>query len=322
MSIAATGEPLALRDMGSFFAGGREVTVADRPTARLYISDTLPDFRHDPNGRYAIEACYVQYFLPVAASGDPVLLLHGGGFSGACWETTPDGRPGWLELLLRLGRAVYVIDSVERGRAGWCALPGIWPDAAIMRTAEEAWRIFRLGPADGFAARRTHPGGRFPLPAFPELMKQFVPRWPDSDSRALPAILEAVRRIGRCTIIVHSSGAGLAYRIATESPELVSGIIALEPNGTPPDLPGCLADSRFLALFGDYCDGDPLWQGLRAQIRDLHDRLGNRGACAAVLDLAAHGLPGHSHMMMMDVGNEAVLALALSELAALSSPLP
>ena len=49
-----------------------------------------------------------------------VVFMHGGGLSGSMWETTPDGRPGWSRLFLEAGHPVYVIDGVERGRAGWC----------------------------------------------------------------------------------------------------------------------------------------------------------------------------------------------------------
>ena len=45
-----------------------------------------------------------------------------GGLTGACWETTPDGRPGWLHNFLSAGFAVYVLDNVERGRSGFVQL--------------------------------------------------------------------------------------------------------------------------------------------------------------------------------------------------------
>jgi hypothetical protein len=46
--------------------------------------------------------------------------------TGACWEATPDGRPGWLTVFLRARLPVDVLDNVERGRAGWCCLPDVW----------------------------------------------------------------------------------------------------------------------------------------------------------------------------------------------------
>ncbi|MEQ8346970.1 MAG: hypothetical protein RIB84_18655 [Sneathiellaceae bacterium] len=312
MNGGPAGGSLALARFGSFFAGGRALRIDGRPVDRLHISDTLPDFRHDPNGGYVIESCYVQYFIPEPCTGLPVVLIHGGGFSGACWETTPDGRPGWTELLLRRGRAVYVLDMVERGRAGWCALPGVWPDPPIMRTAEEAWRVFRFGDAADFAARRGFPGLRFPLESFPAFLRQFVPRWPGSDGRAQPALQDAIRIIGRCAIVAHSSGAGLAYQAAMEAPDLVAAVATLEPNGTPRGMPADLSGQRFVAVFGDYLDRDPLWLGLHAGTCEMTRALAGRGARASCLTLADAGLPGHSHMLMMDRGSDRVLALTLS----------
>ena len=38
---------------------------------------------------------YAQYFLSEPPNGRPPLAFwHGGGMTGAAWETTPDGRQG------------------------------------------------------------------------------------------------------------------------------------------------------------------------------------------------------------------------------------
>jgi hypothetical protein len=42
-------------------------------------------------------------------------MWHGGGLTGVTYETTPDGREGWLNLFVRKGWDVYVSDAVERG---------------------------------------------------------------------------------------------------------------------------------------------------------------------------------------------------------------
>src|SRR5262249_494514 len=63
---------------------------------------------------------YVQYFLPQNRKGKlPLLLWHGGGLTGVTYETTPDGRDGWLNYFVRKGWDTYISDAVERGRAGW-----------------------------------------------------------------------------------------------------------------------------------------------------------------------------------------------------------
>jgi hypothetical protein len=78
---------------------------------------------------------YVQLAAPRAAA--PLLMWHGGGMTGANWETTADGRPGWQMFFLRSGFDTYVSDAVERGRASWAPHPQAYSDAPYFRTARE-----------------------------------------------------------------------------------------------------------------------------------------------------------------------------------------
>lgn len=55
------------------------------------------------------------------ASGDerpPLLLIHGGGATGACWRATPDGRVGWADRLAERGYECWVADWPGTGRSG------------------------------------------------------------------------------------------------------------------------------------------------------------------------------------------------------------
>src|SRR5690606_36645472 len=146
LGLAAVGKPVRagpamtpyveLADFGSFFAGGRPVRIAGEPTRTVAFTRTA-SLPYDPNGHYHFEQAYVQYFIPARRRQPlPLVLLHGGGMSGAMWETTPDGRPGWLQHFLALGHAVYVVDNVERGRAGWAPFDSVWPERPIIRSAE------------------------------------------------------------------------------------------------------------------------------------------------------------------------------------------
>ncbi|MBV9798910.1 MAG: alpha/beta fold hydrolase [Solirubrobacterales bacterium] len=48
----------------------------------------------------------------------PVLLIHGGGATGACWRATPDGRLGWADELGDRGYECWVTDWPGTGRSG------------------------------------------------------------------------------------------------------------------------------------------------------------------------------------------------------------
>ena len=49
----------------------------------------------------------------------PIVMIHGGSQTGTNFTGTPDGREGWAQYFLRRGYAVYVVDQVARGRAGY-----------------------------------------------------------------------------------------------------------------------------------------------------------------------------------------------------------
>ena len=112
--------PIALKDMGSFHVGGREMTVSGKPVKEVTFAPGGVPAKVDPNGIYQVEQMYVQYFIPQNERGTlPLLMWHGGGLTGVTYETTPDGREGWLNYFIKKGWAVYNSDAVERGRAGW-----------------------------------------------------------------------------------------------------------------------------------------------------------------------------------------------------------
>jgi pimeloyl-ACP methyl ester carboxylesterase len=48
----------------------------------------------------------------------PLLLIHGGGATGACWRATPDGRVGWADQLAARGYECWITDWPGTGRSG------------------------------------------------------------------------------------------------------------------------------------------------------------------------------------------------------------
>jgi pimeloyl-ACP methyl ester carboxylesterase len=302
-----TSKPIALADWGSFHVGGREVAIAGRAIEKVRFTSSVT-FDWDPNGHYRFEHAYVQYFIPAEIRGLPLLLQHGGGLSGTMWETTPDGRPGWARLFVEAGHPVYVIDGVERGRANWCPFPDVWEGSPVLRSAEEAWSLFRFGRAEDFAARHAFPGQRFPVEAFDAFLPHFAPRWASNNARAQAALIAAVDRIGRCVIIGHSQGGEHALVAALARPDLVAAYVGIEPSGFPEPTRETVAARPFLFVLGDFLDATPLWTGLVAKIDAYAAALASVGARSEVWRLTGLGLPGHSHMPMMDHGSDALAA--------------
>jgi hypothetical protein len=82
-SPALAGEPITLREMGSFHVGGRVVEISGKPIKEVVFSAGGIPAKIDPNGLYQVEQMYVQYFLPQNRRGKyPLLIWHGGGLTG------------------------------------------------------------------------------------------------------------------------------------------------------------------------------------------------------------------------------------------------
>ncbi|MCP5082199.1 MAG: alpha/beta fold hydrolase [Alphaproteobacteria bacterium] len=291
-----------LKDFGSYMAGGRVHMVSGRPIETIQFTPTTP-YQHDPNGHHLVEHAYVQYFVPQERNSEPpVVLVHGGGMTGSMWETTPDGRPGWLHLLLKQGFEVHVVDNVERGRAGWH--PGIWAGEPVVRTMEEAWSLFRIGPKVGFASRTPFPGQRFPLSHLEGLCRLFVPRWTSTLDCQAAALAQVLSDLGGAHVICHSQGAQVVFSAAEHCRGSIRQITALEPSGLPEDDASAM-EVPIKMVFGDFTNTTPVWRALIDRCESFAHK---SGSDVSWLDLAEAGLPGHSHMMMMDEGNEHVLS--------------
>ncbi|MFO1068351.1 MAG: esterase [Geminicoccaceae bacterium] len=312
--------PIAVREIGSFHLGGRMTKLAGLPPRGRLSAPGGPVHPIDPNGEIMVGQMYVQYVrLAEPRSAAPLLLWHGGGMTGANWETTPDGRPGWQMAFLRAGFDTYVSDAVERGRASWAPYPEVYAEAPYFRTAREAWEeAFRFGPAGSWhadpARRATHPGLRFPVAHMEAFMRQFVPRWGTNDALTQSAYDALVARLDGAIILTHSQGGNFGLRAALTAPERVRAVISLEPSGAPD--PGMADAARLrgvphLFLWGDYLDRHPFWVNSVPNVRRWHQALAAAGVDAEWCELPARGIRGNSHALMADDNSDEVAALVL-----------
>ena len=314
-AIAETRAPIALRDMGSFHVGGRTVEVTGKPIREVLFSAGGTPAKVDPNGLYEVEQMYVQYFLPQNRKGKlPLLMWHGGGLTGVTYETTPDGRDGWLNMFIRKGWDVYISDAVERGRSGF-APPDVWTGSPNFLTKANPFERFRIGAGPGSwnadpAKMRPLPGTQFPVEAYDQFVKQIVPRWLDTDDAIVAAYTALVDKVCPCVILFHSQAGAFGFKVAQARPDKVKALVAVEP-AVAGDIAkaAVLKTIPVLMVFGDYIDQDSRWPKMRAADLDFAQAVRAAVGSVDVVNLPEAGIKGNSHMLMMDKNNGEVADL-------------
>jgi hypothetical protein len=109
-------KPLLIEDQGSFFIGG----VPKVTNYATVAPANAPNPANTPN-QITIGQMYVQFQVPAhkKQKAPPVIMVHGSSHTGACLESTPDGREGWEPYFVRRGISTYVVDQAGRGRSGF-----------------------------------------------------------------------------------------------------------------------------------------------------------------------------------------------------------
>ncbi len=214
--------PIALAANDWSFYGGKYVDTKEGVfhTGGMYVEQYVPAERRHPY---------------------PVVMIHGGGQTGTNFTATPDGRRGWLHDFLRAGYTVHIVDQPERARSGHAA--AIFGQAAtLQRSSVKRIEDRFTAPAQAKlwpqSVRHTQwPGtGRKGDPAFDRFYASQVEGLRDGEAIEIlnrdagVALLDA---IGPAIIMTHSQSGPLGWLIADARPNLVKGILALEPNGPP-----------------------------------------------------------------------------------------
>src|SRR5260221_2952574 len=296
---ACSQNPLALRDMGSFHVGGREVEISGKPVKEVVFTPGGVPAKVDLNGKYLVESMYVQYFLPANRRGAvPLLLGHGGGLTGVTYESTRDGREGWLNWFVKQGWDVYNSDAVERGRAGGARSQDILKSEPL------------LMPKDGHYQRFRMAGSQFPTQSYDNFVRQIVPRWTSTDDAIIAAYTALVDRVCPCVILFHSQAGQFGFKVAQARPDKVKALIAVEPAGQgDAGRVALLKDIPTLFVYGDGIEKDARWPQIRRNGVGFGNAIQAAGGRVEVVDLPPAGIRGNSHMLMMDQNNLEVAAL-------------
>jgi pimeloyl-ACP methyl ester carboxylesterase len=309
------GSPIAIERQGSFFVAGKKLHTETG-------NDGDAKSVQNP-GSATIHQMYVQYQIPAQQKYKlPIIMMHGGGHTGAVYESTPDGRDGWATYFLRKGFSVYVVDGVNRGRSGYDitdvslvrqgANPGKNTPLINRYSHERAWTQFRFGPKIGV----LNPNSQFPAEAFNQYTAQLVPAWRDDAEidRNIEGLIALLDRIGPAVVLTWSQSGLFGWRAALARPNLVKAIISCEPSmispegvstGLKPADLKALASVPIVIQVGDY---DP------PRLKSLKSFASSIGPNVLVLSLPELGIYGNSHLVMIEKNNLQVADLFIQRL--------
>lgn len=195
----------------------------------LWISGEIVE---TPNGTVQRGPLSVEWEVPENIRFTyPIVLIHGGGGQGTDWRTTPDGRPGWATRLVEAGYVVYTVDRPGHGRSpyhpdviGEMGGPFPYEAARALFFPEDAkdqqtqWTFSRT---TGSSEVDHLVAGMGPLP-------DDLAESQRMDADRLAQLLD---RIGPAVLFTHSAGGPAGWLTADARPDLVKGIVAIEPIG-------------------------------------------------------------------------------------------
>lgn len=298
---------IRVADMGHLVVGGSPMSVRGA-APRLRVRATgLPPELVDPNGDFTPGATYVRFIKLESPSHKlPIVLLPGGSLSGAVYETTPDGRPGWETFFLRAGYSVFTADLQQTGRSPWSKYPEINPEEPVFRDRAFLWETFRIGrPGSYSGGMRPFAGTQFPIAAFDAFAKLAAPRF--RSPRDLEVAIDAViQRVCPCILLSHSASGGPALAAAERRADLVKAVVAVEPSSVPGQP---RQSSPALLVWGDFLSVDQTESSWAQEVMASRRFVQTRSAEATFMDLPALELHGNSHLLMSDLNSDRVAGL-------------
>jgi pimeloyl-ACP methyl ester carboxylesterase len=308
--VSHADEPiLRIAKQGSMEAGGMMINCATNDGGDANSTRWAA-------GHVVVENVYASYQYPADRRYPyPILFNSGGGHTARFYDTTPDGREGWLTLFLREGFPVYGVDRPNTGRSGTdiCTINAVKlgrlpPSAlpAINRyAAESSWVTFRWGPKYG----EPYPNTQFPVEFDYIYYSQTVSTYrdPEETQKSVAAYVALIDEIGEPVIFQSWSSSGLlGYLTAIERPNQVKAILAVETSVTafdmiPADKRAVLAKIPIYIVIGDHA------QDRVDASRKFQKEMAAIGGHVTVDVLPEAGIFGNGHTMALEKNNKQIM---------------
>src|SRR5215468_6065645 len=208
--------PLNLARDGFFSVGGKTTTISGK--------------------HYVVGQMYVEMRIPQKQTHPyPIVMVHGGTRSGTTFTGTPDGRESWAQYFARRGYAVYVVDQPGRGRSGYVA--EVYGPARLATADSAQTRYLQQEKHKLWPQAHLHtqwPGtGEPDDPVTLAMVSGFLPEMPNARQQQVYSRDALVAKIGPSIIMVHSMAGPLGWLVPDARPDMIKGVLAIEPNGPP-----------------------------------------------------------------------------------------
>ncbi|KAL8755323.1 MAG: hypothetical protein Q9199_003720 [Rusavskia elegans] len=207
-------------------------------------------------GVFFVGQMYVEKLQPRHPSQSyPLIFVPGAGQTNTNFLNTPDGRKGWASYFLDKGFTVYLVDPPQRGRSPYVqgfetgTVGGI-PVTVVEQGFTAPEKFTNSSTSYPQASLHTQwPGtGLRGDPIFDQFYASQVQLQRDidiSDRLMKNALNLLIDKVGACVLFAHSQAGPYAWVAGDSRPELVKGIVAIEPEGPPfVQLPGLSGKAR------------------------------------------------------------------------------
>jgi len=186
------------------------------------------------------EQMYVEKWTPKEIKHKyPLVLIHGAAQTAVNWITTPDGRPGWANYFVKNGYVVYMVDQPARGRSAWH--PKINKEfrmfnAEILEKKFTAAEQFKNQWPQAYKHNQWPGTGRQGDETFDQFYSsqvESVKSHVETSNLVKNAAVALLDKIGPAILITHSQSGPFGWLITDARPNLVKGIVTIEPSGPP-----------------------------------------------------------------------------------------
>ena len=211
---------ISIKEQGVFSAGGS--IKGDTTNFNPYKPESKDMTIH---GDHAT----VFYQIPKDAHKYPLVFLHGAGQSMRTWQTTPDGRDGMQNIMLKNNYAVYLVDQPRRGLSGRTTVK---TDISDLGDDQLWFDQFRIGLYPNYYENSQFAKGDVVLDNF---FRQMTPNTGPYDANLIAdSIVKVFDKLDDGGILVsHSQGGGPGFLAAMQS-DKIKAVISYEPGSAFP----------------------------------------------------------------------------------------